>query len=237
MFCLLSVPSGMSHAPRTQRLTGMISLGPHIQNHLTISKTTPLFPRPPPQIQTIPCKTNPQVLSFDALDFWSTDARFDGIHGRTDATNTYQDHTVDDFCLLHPPQVEDNTTEDVWDHRVDDGMGFSAIAGSISPDATTHDSVQGSAFGGDYPLSYVRGRDDSEYNSQGNGAYGHDMSLPCCNTHAGVDRQEFIGTSGLGTRNVYLEPPRMAPPSSSQVYLQNPDNEHMRKTDSTYLPC
>ncbi|PBK59631.1 hypothetical protein ARMSODRAFT_1027261 [Armillaria solidipes] len=155
--------------------------------------------------------------SFDALDVWSTDACFDGINRGRDATNTYQDHAVD------------------FDHRVDDGMGFSAIAGSISPDATTHDSVQGSAFCGDYPLSFVRGRDDSEYHSQGNGAYGHGMSLPCCNTHAGMDRKELIGTSGLGTGNVYLEPPRMAPPSSSQVYLQNPDNEHMRKTDSTYL--
>lgn len=45
---------------------------------------------------------------------------------------SYQDHTVNDFGFLHPPQVEGDTTEDVWDHRVvcgivggeHDGMGF-----------------------------------------------------------------------------------------------------------------
>ncbi len=38
-FCLLSVPSAMSHALRSQRLPGMISLGPQIQNYLTICKS------------------------------------------------------------------------------------------------------------------------------------------------------------------------------------------------------
>ncbi|SJL13364.1 uncharacterized protein ARMOST_16806 [Armillaria ostoyae] len=164
----------------SQRLPGMISLGPQIQNNLTICKSEygsilsrrtdilshkrkylPFFLDLLLKFRQFPAKPILKSsglpvyrclwllnLRFDALDFWSTDARFDGINGRTDATNTYQDHTVDDFCLLHPPQVEDNTTEDVWDHRVDDGMAFSAIAGSISPDATTHDPVQGSAFGG-----------------------------------------------------------------------------------------
>ncbi|PBK59639.1 hypothetical protein ARMSODRAFT_1027267 [Armillaria solidipes] len=181
--------------------------------------------------------------SFDALDFWSTDACFDGINGGTDATNTYRDHTVDDFGFLHPHQVEGDTTEDVWDHRVawgtvggeHDGMGFGTIAGSISPDANSRASAQGSTFDEVYPLSSVRGGDDFGFHSQGNGAYGLDMSLPSCSTHAGVDRQELVDHAGLRTSNAYLEPPQIVPPCTSQVYFPREEYEDMRDSVSNHI--
>ncbi len=84
---------------------------------------------------------------------------------------SYRDHTVDVFGLLDPRQVESDTTDDIWDHRVDygtvdgehDGTGFgcasllpyshvsscssfSTIAGSLSPDVNSHASAQSSTF-------------------------------------------------------------------------------------------
>ncbi|PBK58383.1 hypothetical protein ARMSODRAFT_983890 [Armillaria solidipes] len=159
-----------------------------------------------------------------------------------DASRSYQEHTVEDFGFLHPSQAESDTTEVVWDHRVawgtvggeHDGMGFGTIAGSISPDANSRGSAQGSTFDKNsrvYPLSSVRGGDDFGFHSQGNGPYGLDMSLPGCMTHAGVDRQELIGTGGLGTRNVYPEPLRMMPPPSSELYPSTQDSEHTRESN------
>ncbi|SJL13352.1 uncharacterized protein ARMOST_16794 [Armillaria ostoyae] len=181
--------------------------------------------------------------SLDALDLWSTDARFDGINGGTDTTNTYRDHTVDDFGFLDPPQVEADTTKDVWDHRIDyrivggdyDGMGFSTIAGSISPDTNSRASAQGSTFDEVYPLSSVRGGDDFGFHSQGNGAYGLDTSPPSCTTHADADRQELGDNARLRTSNTYLEPPQIVLPCSSQVYIPRQESEDMRDSVSKYL--
>ncbi len=92
----------------------------------------PLFPRPPPPTQMIPCKANLQVLqmfnswmslscypthqgtvtvsficpldlhvsSFHNLAFWLTDASFDGINTKVDATNMLVAHT----CSYTPMQ-------------------------------------------------------------------------------------------------------------------------------------
>ncbi len=53
-----------------------------------------------------------------------------------------------------------------------------------------------------YPLSSVRGGDYFGFDSQGNGAYSLDMSVPSCTTHAGVDRQRLADHAGLRARSV-----------------------------------
>ncbi|PBK91294.1 hypothetical protein ARMGADRAFT_219541 [Armillaria gallica] len=170
--------------------------------------------------------------SFDALDFWSTEACFDGMDGKKDATNSYRNHTVDDFGFLHPPQVEDDTINDIWDDRVDygtvrgehDGTGFGTIAGSISTALNSHASAQRSPFDEVYPLSSVRGGNDFGFYSQGNGAYGLDMNVQSYTTHAGAYRQELSDHAGLRTSNDYLELPQIVPPSS-QVYIPRQESE------------
>lgn len=52
------------------------------------------------------------------------------------------------------------------------------------------------------PLSSVRGGGDLGFHSQGNGAYGLDMSVPSCMIHAGVDRQQLVDHAGQSTRSV-----------------------------------
>ncbi|PBK58559.1 hypothetical protein ARMSODRAFT_1028162 [Armillaria solidipes] len=91
----------------SQRLPGMISLGSQIQNYLTISKIPPLFPRPPPQIQTIPCKANRQVLQLSSprmsLSHYPT--RQDDINTETHVTNAF----VARACSYTPVQSQSSS--------------------------------------------------------------------------------------------------------------------------------
>ncbi|KAK0429902.1 hypothetical protein EV421DRAFT_2042300 [Armillaria borealis] len=209
--------------------------GTFAQNH---SASRPNF-QPTDVLFTLP----DALRRFDALGFLSTDAFFDDFSGETDATNTYRDHTVDDFDFLYTPQVEPDATEDFWDNGVDyrttgreyHGIESSTMASSMSTEANALGSVHGSTFDEIILCHLFEGGDDFRFYSNRNGVYALDMALPSYGTHAGKDRQELVDHARLGTRNVYLEPPQIMPPYSSQIYLPKENSEDMQESDFNYL--
>ncbi|KAK0224360.1 hypothetical protein IW262DRAFT_887122 [Armillaria fumosa] len=152
--------------------------------------------------------------SLATLDLWSTDAYLDGIDPGTDATNNFQDQTVEDFDFLNRIQGE---TDTIRDHGAAsgiiggryDGMTFSTIAASIVPDTTRYNSVEGSAFYHDCPVSFARGGGNFGFRSQVNGKYGLNMNLPTRSTYPVGEPQEMINPGALENKHMYLEPSRM----------------------------